>query len=197
MNAQELAKESLIKLRKMANELGIQNYAKYSKEELAKLIEQKQNGVETYIDPEMIASDEDVAKEEEMVKKHAETVKENAEEPRPEDEKARKAAKKEKGEKKEKTPKEPKPKKEKKAKVMVSRSPKEASKPEKLHDTTSKIYDELLKNDGRSFGQIAKDLGTHYNMVRRTSETYFVTIPQDQAETPSNNESAAEEASAE
>jgi outer membrane biosynthesis protein TonB len=191
MNAQELAKESLIKLRKMANELGIQNYAKYSKEELAKLIEQKQNGVETYIDPEMIASDEDVAKEEEMVKEHAETVKENAEEPRPEDEKARKAVK------KEKTPKEPKPKKEKKAKVVVSRSPKEASKPEKLHETTSKIYDELLKNDGRSFGQIAKDLGTHYNMVRRTSETYFVTIPQDQAETSSTNESAAEEASAE
>lgn len=191
MNAQELAKESLIKLRKMANELGIQNYAKYSKEELAKLIEQKQNGVETYIDPEMIASDEDVAKEEEMVKEHAETVKENAEEPRPEDEKARKAVK------KEKTPKEPKPKKEKKAKVVVSRSPKEASKPEKLHETTSKIYDELLKNDGRSFGQIAKDLGTHYNMVRRTSETYFVTIPQDQAETSSTNESAAEEVSAE
>ena len=56
--------ESLLTLRKKANELGIQNYAKYSKEELAKLIEQKEAGIETYTDPEYIASDEDVAKEE-------------------------------------------------------------------------------------------------------------------------------------
>nr|DAG00386.1 MAG TPA: Rho termination factor, N-terminal domain [Siphoviridae sp. ct3r22] len=32
-----MAVESLLTLRKKANELGIQNYAKYSKEELAKL----------------------------------------------------------------------------------------------------------------------------------------------------------------
>ena len=86
--------KSLLTLRKKANELGIQNYAKYSKEELAKLIEQKEAGIETYTDPEYIASDEDVAKEEKTVEEHAESVSKNAEEPRPEDEKKRKETKK-------------------------------------------------------------------------------------------------------
>lgn len=37
----------------------------------------------------------------------------------------------------------------------------------------SAIYDELLKNDGRTYSQIAKDVDSHYNMVRKIAETYF------------------------
>ena len=43
-------KKSLLLLRKEANELGIQNYAKYSRDELEKLIEQKKAGITTVID---------------------------------------------------------------------------------------------------------------------------------------------------
>lgn len=173
-----MAVESLLTLRKKANELGIQNYAKYSKEELAKLIEQKEAGVETYTDPEYIASDEDVAKEEEMVKEHEECVQENAEEPRPEDEKNRKEAeKKEKKEKKEKAPKkEKKPAKEKKEKapkVVLNVKPKSETKPEGLKNLSSQVYDELLKNDGRSFYQIAKTLSTYYIVVKHVCDKYF------------------------
>lgn len=173
-----MAVKSLLTLRKKANELGIQNYAKYSKEELAKLIEQKEAGVETYTDPEYIASDEDVAKEEEMVKEHEECVQENAEEPRPEDEKNRKEAeKKEKKEKKEKAPKkEKKPAKEKKEKapkVVLNVKPKSETKPEGLKNLSSQVYDELLKNDGRSFYQIAKTLSTYYTVVKHVCDKYF------------------------
>lgn len=173
-----MAVKSLLTLRKKANELGIQNYAKYSKEELAKLIEQKEAGVETYTDPEYIASDEDVAKEEEMVKEHEESVQENAEEPRPEDEKNRKEAKKkEKKEKKEKAPKkEKKPAKEKKEKapkVILNIKPKSETKPEGLKNLSSQVYDELLKNDGRSFYQIAKTLSTYYTVVKHVCDKYF------------------------
>lgn len=158
-----MAVESLLTLRKKANELGIQNYAKYSKEELAKLIEQKEAGVETYTDPEYIASDEDVAKEEEMVKEHEECVQENAKEPRPEDEKNRKEAeKKEKKEKKEKAP-----------KVVLNVKPKSETKPEGLKNLSSQVYDELLKNDGRSFYQIAKTLSTYYTVVKHVCDKYF------------------------
>lgn len=173
-----MAVESLLTLRKKANELGIQNYAKYSKEELAKLIEQKEAGVETYTDPVYIASDEDVAKEEEMVKEHEESVQENAEGPRPEDEKNRKEAKKkEKKEKKEKAPKkEKKPvkeKKEKAPKVVLNVKPKSETKPEGLKNLSSQVYDELLKNDGRSFYQIAKTLSTYYTVVKHVCDKYF------------------------
>lgn len=173
-----MAVESLLTLRKKANELGIQNYAKYSKEELAKLIEQKEAGVETYTDPEYIASDEDVAKEEEMVKEYEECVQENTEEPRPEDEKNRKEAeKKEKKEKKEKAPKkEKKPAKEKKEKapkVVLNVKPKSETKPEGLKNLSSQVYDELLKNDGRSFYQIAKTLSTYYTVVKHVCDKYF------------------------
>lgn len=173
-----MAVESLLTLRKKANELGIQNYAKYSKEELAKLIEQKEAGVETYTDPEYIASDEDVAKEEEMVKEREECVQENAEEPRPEDEKNHKEAeKKEKKEKKEKAPKkEKKPAKEKKEKapkVVLNVKPKSETKPEGLKNLSSQVYDELLKNDGRSFYQIAKTLSTYYTVVKHVCDKYF------------------------
>lgn len=171
-------KESLLVLRKKANELGIPNYAKYSKEELAKLIEQKEAGISTYTDPEMIASDEDVAAEEQMVAEHAATVEEDAEEPRPEDEKKRKEAKKEekknakKAPKAKKEPKEKAPKAPREPKVKLNVKPK-GEKPEKMSDISSKIYDELLKNDGRSFYQIAKELSTYYTVVKHVCEKFF------------------------
>lgn len=171
-------KESLLVLRKKANELGIPNYAKYSKEELAKLIEQKEAGISTYTDPEMIASDEDVAAEEQMVAEHAATVDEDAEEPRPEDEKKRKEAKKEekkaakKAPKAKKEPKEKAPKAPREPKVKLNVKPK-GEKPEKMSDISSKIYDELLKNDGRSFYQISKELSTYYTVVKHVCEKFF------------------------
>jgi outer membrane biosynthesis protein TonB len=171
-------KESLLVLRKKANELGIPNYAKYSKEELAKLIEQKEAGISTYTDPEMIASDEDVAAEEQMVAEHAATVEEDAEEPRPEDEKKRKEAKKEekkaakKAPKAKKEPKEKTPKAPREPKVKLNVKPK-GEKPEKMSDISSKIYDELLKNDGRSFYQISKELSTYYTVVKHVCEKFF------------------------
>lgn len=171
-------KESLLVLRKKANELGIPNYAKYSKEELAKLIEQKEAGISTYTDPEMIASDEDVAAEEQMVAEHAATVEDDAEEPRPEDEKKRKEAKKEekknakKAPKVKKEPKEKAPKAPREPKVKLNVKPK-GEKPEKMSDISSKIYDELLKNDGRSFYQISKELSTYYTVVKHVCEKFF------------------------
>lgn len=171
-------KESLLVLRKKANELGIPNYAKYSKEELAKLIEQKEAGISTYTDPEMIASDEDVAAEEQMVAEHAATVEEDAEEPRPEDEKKRKEAKKEekknakKAPKAKKEPKEKAPKAPREPRVKLNVKPK-GEKPEKMSDISSKIYDELLKNDGRSFYQISKELSTYYTVVKHVCDKYF------------------------
>lgn len=170
--------ESLLTLRKKANELGIQNYAKYSKEELAKLIEQKEAGVETYTDPEYIASDEDVAKEEKMAEEHAESVSKNAEEPRPEDEKKRKetkkAEKKEKAVKKEKRQsKEKKEKQPRAPKTVLNVKPKSETKPEGMKDLSSQIYDELLKNDGRSFYQIAKALSTYYTVVKHVCDKHF------------------------
>ena len=171
-------KESLLVLRKKVNELGIPNYAKYSKEELAKLIEQKEAGISTYTDPEMIASDEDVAAEEQMVAEHAATVEEDAEEPRPEDEKKRKEAKKEekknakKAPKAKKEPKEKAPKAPREPKVKLNVKPK-GEKPEKMSDISSKIYDELLKNDGRSFYQISKELSTYYTVVKHVCEKFF------------------------
>lgn len=160
-------KESLLVLRKKANELGIPNYAKYSKEELAKLIEQKEAGISTYTDPEMIASDEDVAAEEQMVAEHAATVEDDAAEPRPEDEKKRKEAKKEEKKNAKKAPKAP-----REPKVKLNVKPK-GEKPEKMSDISSKIYDELLKNDGRSFYQISKELSTYYTVVKHVCEKFF------------------------
>ena len=113
-----------------------------------------------------------------MVKEHEECVQENAEEPRPEDEKNRKEAeKKEKKEKKEKAPKkEKKPAKEKKEKapkVVLNVKPKSETKPEGLKNLSSQVYDELLKNDGRSFYQIAKTLSTYYTVVKHVCDKYF------------------------
>ena len=190
-------KKSLLLLRKEANELGIQNYAKYSRDELEKLIEQKKAGITTVTDEEMIASDEDVANEQQMVEEHAKTVAEDAEDPDPEvakkekaaakeAKKAEKAAKKEKAAakeakkaekaaKKEKAAKEPKEKKPRAPKVVLNVKPK-GEKPEGLSEISSKIYDELLKNDGRSFYQIAKACSTYYTVVKHVCDKHFEAV---------------------
>jgi hypothetical protein len=156
-------KKSLLLLRKEANELGIQNYAKYSRDELEKLIEQKKAGITTVTDEEMIASDEDVANEQQMVEEHAKTVAEDAEDPDPE------------VAKKEKTAKEPKEKKPRAPKVVLNVKPK-GEKPEGLSEISSKIYDELLKNDGRSFYQIAKACSTYYTVVKHVCDKHFEAV---------------------
>ena len=156
-------KKSLLLLRKEANELGIQNYAKYSRDELEKLIEQKKAGITTVTDEEMIASDEDVANEQQMVEEHAKTVAEDAEDPDPEVAKKEKAAK------------EPKEKKPRAPKVVLNVKPK-GEKPEGLSEISSKIYDELLKNDGRSFYQIAKACSTYYTVVKHVCDKHFEAV---------------------
>lgn len=173
-------KKSLLLLRKEANELGIQNYAKYSRDELEKLIEQKKAGITTVTDEEMIASDEDVANEQQMVEEHAKTVAKDAEDPDPEVAKKEKAAAKEakkaeKVAKKEKTAKEPKEKKPRAPKVVLNVKPK-GEKPEGLSEISSKIYDELLKNDGRSFYQIAKACSTYYTVVKHVCDKHFEAV---------------------
>lgn len=173
-------KKSLLLLRKEANELGIQNYAKYSRDELEKLIEQKKAGITTVTDEEMIASDEDVANEQQMVEEHAKTVAEGAEDPDPEVAKKEKAAAKEakkveKAAKKEKAAKEPKEKKPRAPKVVLNVKPK-GEKPEGLSEISSKIYDELLKNDGRSFYQIAKACSTYYTVVKHVCDKHFEAV---------------------
>lgn len=166
-------KKSLLLLRKEANELGIQNYAKYSRDELEKLIEQKKAGITTVTDEEMIASDEDVANEQQMVEEHAKTVAEDAEDPDPEVAKKEKAVAKE--AKKEKAAKEPKEKKPRAPKVVLNVKPK-GEKPEGLSEISSKIYDELLKNDGRSFYQIAKACSTYYTVVKHVCDKHFEAV---------------------
>lgn len=173
-------KKSLLLLRKEANELGIQNYAKYSRDELEKLIEQKKAGITTVTDEAMIASDEDVANEQQMVEEHAKTVAEDAEDPDPEVAKKEKAAAKEakkaeKAAKKERAAKEPKEKKPRAPKVVLNVKPK-GEKPEGLSEISSKIYDELLKNDGRSFYQIAKACSTYYTVVKYVCDKYFEAV---------------------
>lgn len=173
-------KKSLLLLRKEASELGIQNYAKYSRDELEKLIEQKKAGITTVTDEAMIASDEDVANEQQMVEEHAKTVAEDAEDPDPEVAKKEKAAAKEakkaeKAAKKERAAKEPKEKKPRAPKVVLNVKPK-GEKPEGLSEISSKIYDELLKNDGRSFYQIAKACSTYYTVVKHVCDKHFEAV---------------------
>ena len=167
-------KKSLLTLRKEANELGIQNYAKYSREELELLIEQKKAGITTVTDEAMIASDEDLKNEAQMIAEHAATVEEDAEDPDPEVAKKEKAAAKEvkKAAKKEKVAKEPKEKKPRAPKAVLNVKPK-GEKPEGLSEVSSKIYDELLKNDGRSFYQISKSCSTYYTVVKHVCEKNF------------------------
>lgn len=225
-----MATKNLIELRSEARELGIENYSKYSKEELALIIEQKKAGVTVAQDESVIVSEEEAqelaekeakgevetisaeevgeltpagkkklspeeklaarrkAKEEAQAAKEAEK---EAKKKAKEDEKARKLAEKaaKKAEKAEKA------KKEKSSfppAAALNLTPK-GEKPEFRADTSSRIYDELLKNDGRSYGTIAREIGSHYNMVRRIAETYFVPVDAPTIEAPVENQTEASE----
>ena len=108
---------SLLELRRKAESLGIQDYGKYSKQELAEMIDkmesEKKEGESTVVE---VAAEE--AKEEEKAKKKAERE-------------AKKAQKKE---------------KQPRVKMIFTYKPK-GEKPEKLGDKSSRAYDELLKSN--------------------------------------------------
>lgn len=198
--------KSLLELRKEAQTLGIKNYAKYTKDELAEIVEAKKAGVTVAQDPETIMTAQD---EVELADKaEADGVEEitaqEAEELTPEGKKklkpeeklaARKAAKAEEKAKKE-AEKEALKAERMKAKAEKRESKKPATvatnfkpkgeKPAFKATTSSTIYDELLKNDGRSYGAIAREVGSHYNMVRRIAETYFDAIPLEATEAVEN-----------
>ena len=190
---------NLLELRKEAQALGIENYAKYTKEELAKVIAAKKQGQDIVQDPEIIVTEEDkqelkekVAEDgaEEISAEQAAEIDPNQKPKLTKEEKAaakaaereakKEAAAKEKEAKKaEAKAKKEAEKAEKKAAkaalkaAMTNIRPKEGIEPALKAETSKKIYAELLKNDGRSYGTIARDLGSHYNMVRRIAETYF------------------------
>lgn len=71
-----------------------------------------------------------------------------------------------------KTPKAPKEKSTTPASGVLNFVPK-TEKPEFRPGMSGLIYEELLKNDGRPYGQIAREINSHYNMVRRIAELYF------------------------
>lgn len=187
---------NLLELRKEAQALGIENYAKYTKEELAKVIAAKKQGQDIVQDPETIVTEEDkqelkekVAEDgaEEISAEQAAEIDPNQKPKLTKEEKAaakaaereakKEAAAKEKeakkAEAKAKKEAEKAEKKAAKAALKAAKRPKEGIEPVLKAETSKKIYAELLKNDGRSYGTIARDLGSHYNMVRRIAETYF------------------------
>lgn len=45
--------------------------------------------------------------------------------------------------------------------------------PYKKGSISYKVWEELAKNDGRSFSRIAKELGTHYNVVSVCCRNHF------------------------
>lgn len=190
---------SLLELRKEAQALGIENYAKYSKAELIEIVAAKKAGVTVAQDDSMIASEEE-AQDIEKMEAAGEVENITAEEAEeltpagkkkltPEEKLAERKAKKE----AEKAAKEAEKAEKKRLKEEVKaakKAEKKAAKPGRAPvvtvklipngekptfkaETSSKIYDELLKNDGRSYGTIARDLGSHYNMVRRIAEMNF------------------------
>lgn len=217
--------KSLLELRKEAQTLGIENFAKYSKEELAAVIEQKKAGITVAQDPEVIVSEEeaqDLAEkeaagevetisaedageltlegkkklkpEEKLAARKAAQAKAKADK---EAEKAAKKAAKEAAKEAKKAEKEAAKKERKEARPTVAMTnfiPK-GEKPVFRSETSSKIYDELLKNDGRSYGAIAKALGTHYNMVRNVAEQHFTSGEATEAPTAEADPAPTQEAS--
>lgn len=195
--------KSLLELRKEAQTLGIENYAKYTKDELAEIIEAKKAGVTVTQEPETIMTAQDEVELTDKVEADGveEITASEAEELTPEGKKklkpeeklaarkakeaekkaakeAEKAAKKQAKEDAKAARKAEKAaarvaKKPLKATVKINFTPKQAEKPVFKAATSSAIYDELLKNDGRSYGAIAREIGSHYNMVRRIAEIYF------------------------
>lgn len=191
---------SLLELRKKAQAMGIENYAKYSKSELAEVIAAKEAGVTVAQDDSMIQSEEEAKAVEEAeeageveeitAEEAADLTPEGKKKLTPEEKLAERKAKKEaekaakeaeKAEKKRLKEEAKAAKKAEKKTVKPGKIPAAAGvklipngeKPTFKAETSSKIYDELLKNDGRSYGTIARELGSHYNMVRRIAEIHF------------------------
>ena len=163
----EIKKPSLIELRKKANMLGISDYAKYSKEELAELIAKKESE-EQGENPEPVEAPDKEAQVEEPVD---EEMPETPAEP-VEVEKETVTVTQEK-----KAKKEPKVKKESFKKKEASYSLKEGMTLEKIKETekekSAAVAEAIVSNDGRSLYKIAKDCGTYYSVVCRIINKYF------------------------
>lgn len=164
----EIKKPSLIELRKKANMLGISDYAKYSKEELAELIAKKESE-EQAEDPEPVEASVKEAPVKEPV---AEEMPETLAEQSVEVEKETVTVTQEK-----KVKKEPKVKKESFKKKEASYSLKEGMTLEKIKETekekSAAVAEAIVSNDGRSLYKIAKDCGTYYSVVCRIINKYF------------------------
>lgn len=158
----EIKKPSLIELRKKANMLGISDYAKYSKEELAELIAKKESE-EQAEDPEPVEASVKEAPVKEPV---AEEMPETLAEQSVEVEKEIVTVTQEK-----------KVKKESFKKKEASYSLKEGMTLEKIKETekekSAAVAEAIVSNDGRSLYKIAKDCGTYYSVVCRIINKYF------------------------
>lgn len=165
----EIKKPSLIELRKKANMLGISDYAKYSKEELAELIAKKESEQQSEnSEPvDTVTPTEEAPVEESVTEETSETPVETVEV-----EKETVTVTQEK-----KTKKEPKAKKESFKKKEASYSLKKGMTLEKIKETekekSAAVAEAIVSNDGRSLYKIAKDCGTYYSVVCRIINKYF------------------------
>lgn len=190
---------NLLELRKKAQELGVENYAKYTKEELAEVIKVKETGGDVSPAPEMIVepgSEEDKAlKSGDVIEVDPEKVTEKVTKKKksPEEKAAEKAAKAEAKEKakEEKKAEKAKAKAEKKSteKTLISSGAKlrlkEGVKPHFKTPMGEKVFDALKKGDSLSFNKIAKELGTYYNVVRNIATRYFEVVEENVPEAES------------
>ena len=168
-----IKKPSLIELRKKANMLGISDYAKYSKEELAELIAKKESEEQAENPEPVEASVEEASVEETPVEEPvAEEMSETPVEEPVEVEKETVTVTQEK-----KAKKEPKLKKESFKKKEASYFLKEGMTLEKIKETekekSAAVAEAIVSNDGRSLYKIAKDCGTYYSVVCRIINKYF------------------------
>lgn len=184
---------SLLELRRKAESLGIQDYGKYSKQELAEMIDkmesEKKEGESTVVEvaaeeakeeeKAIVAEKEEAGEVEEISAEEAadlkptgekkKTKKELAAEKRAEKEAAKKAKEEEKAEREAK--KAQKKEKQPRVKTIFTYKPK-GEKPEKLGDKSSKAYDELLTSNESCY-QVAKKVGTYFSVVDKVISKYF------------------------
>ena len=178
---------SLLELRRKAESLGIQDYGKYSKQELAEMIDkmesEKKEGESTVVEVAAEEAKEEAGEVEEISAEEAadlkptgekkKTKKELAAEKRAEKEAAKKAKEEEKAKKKAEREAKKAQKKEKqpRVKTIFTYKPK-GEKPEKLGDKSSKAYDELLTSNESCY-QVAKKVGTYFSVVDKVISKYF------------------------
>lgn len=188
---------SLLELRRKAESLGIQDYGKFSKQELAEMIDkmesEKKEGESTVVEvaaeeakeeeKAIVAEKEEAGEVEEISAEEAvdlkptgekkKTKKELAAEKRAEKEAAKKAKEEEKAKKKAEREAKKAQKKEKqpRVKTIFTYKPK-GEKPEKLGDKSSKAYDELLTSNESCY-QVAKKVGTYFSVVDKVISKYF------------------------